>query len=152
MKRLLTLATVALVAVPLFAAEEKKQDAAPADSPMVAAAKRTNRAASKRVVITNEALKDSKGHITTTTIVTGINVPPPKPSPEVQHNDRLKKEAENAAKQAEADKKKEAAKKEREARLAAAAESLEGGYSDADPATAEGTLSEATAKPEPKKP
>ena len=144
MKRVLLFVTAALVSLPLAAAETKQQDPAPpAESPMVAAAKKANRGTSKTTVITNESLKDAKGHVTTTTIVSTLNVPKPEPTVEMKHREQQKKNAEVQAKAAEAEKKKEDEKKAREMRLATAAESYEGGYSDGDPAVVEKQLDDA---------
>ena len=155
MKRLLLFVTAALVSLPLAAAETKPQDPAPpAESPMVAAAKKANRGASKTAVITNESLKGSKGHITTTTIISNPKVPEPEPTPEMKHAAQQKKNAEAQAKADEAQKKKDDEKKARERRLATAAESYEGGYSDGDPAVIEKQLDDAAkaAAAEQKKP
>ena len=145
MKRLLIIATSALLAIPAFgekteekAAETKAaavQPAQPAtDSPLVAAAKKSNRGAKKSIVITNDDLKNSKGHITTTTQSRSLNVAEPLPTPEMVHAEKQAKiralEAEKAAKD-------QAAKKAEEtkmARAAAAAEDADDPYGDADPA------------------
>lgn len=81
MNRTLTFAAVLVVAVPLFAAESKTvanptQAPAQGDSPLVAAAKRTNRLGKKPgYVITNENLVTTGGHFTTT----GSQPPVPNP-------------------------------------------------------------------------
>ena len=144
MKRLLLFVTAALVTLPLAAAETTKQaPPPPAESPMVAAAKKANRGSSKTTVITNESLKGAKGHVSTTTIVSTINVPVPEPTVEMKHRADQKKAAEAQTKTAAADKKKEDEKKARDTRLAVAAEAYEGGYSDGDPAVVEKALDEA---------
>lgn len=75
MRRLTTLAAALLIAAPLFAADAPKtdntqtQNAAPQDSPLVAAAKRAIKSRTgKTIVITNETLaRSSAGWLTTTT-------------------------------------------------------------------------------------
>lgn len=91
MKKLLMLALL-LAAVPVVCADEPKSaaaepeanttaaqtEAAADDSPLVRAARRANRLGKKpATVITNESIKKSKGHITTTTVQHPVNVPKP---------------------------------------------------------------------------
>ena len=129
MKKTLTLATAALLALPLFAADgaKKKETAAPApttqavktqaapapvaDSPLVAAAnaRRARRAAS-RINITNETLAKSNGkaHITTTASQKPVPVIPPSPMSLEQRwaNERAEQQRRasvEAAKRAEAE-------------------------------------------------
>ena len=151
MKRLMTIATLVLFAAPLVAAQKKAADpAAAAVNPLVAAAKRTNRSASKTPVITDASVKNATGgHVTTTTILAVPKVPIPRPSPEVAHNkQRASDKAAEATRAAEA-REKDAAEETRKQRLAAAAEEYEGGYDDGDPSRVERDLSEATSgKPE----
>lgn len=94
MKRALIISLASALALPLFAEEpakqaqpqSEKQVAAPAttDSPLVQAAKRSNRRGAKKgtILITNETLRASKGHVTTTAAQAPLNVPEPKPGPE----------------------------------------------------------------------
>ncbi len=158
----LTLLAAWLVAFPLFAAETKPQekpkseaqksepvklDAQPqGDSPLVAAAKSTNRSGKKRIVITDQTLKKSGGHVTTTTISSTVNVPPPMQPPEVYlHNVAMKQKAE-AADKAARERQAEAEKQKRLQALAAIGEesSL---YSDVDPAQQEQALDNTTKTP-----
>jgi hypothetical protein len=126
MKRLAMALTV-LIAAPLFAAEkaaEKKEEPKP-ESPLVAAAKRTNRQKSTTPIITNATVKTSKGHITTTTITRIPVIPVPAPSAEVKHIEaqaRIKAEAAKAEAEARAKEKKQ---QDEMARKAAAYESGE---------------------------
>ena len=111
------------------------------DSPLVAAAKKSNRAGKKRIVITNESLKNSTGHITTTSNQADINVPTPEKGIEQTMYETRQKEKERAAERAKADQKAAEAKQQRMARTAAASEDS-AGY-DEDPAIVEGALTEA---------
>jgi len=84
MKRL-ALVLVAL-SLPVFAADPPPPPPEVIDSPMVAAAKRSNRLGKKPAfVITHEtlALYRGGGHITTTTTPRTLNVPVPAPTPEM---------------------------------------------------------------------
>lgn len=168
MKRLMMVLLATVIAVSLVAEEPKKNDertahrdaaaptaaahdeTQPVDSPLVAAAKRSNRARSKaRVVITNENLIKSgeNARVTTTTNQHSLKMPekvaPPRPTPEMEA--AAKREDARTRKAAEA----EAATKAEEARLqrlAAAAARAEEGYYDElemDPAEAEQKLREA---------
>lgn len=121
----------------------------PNDSPLVAAAKRARRRNRKpsSEVITNETLKTSKGHITTTKSQHPVNVPVPKLTPEEQ---RLQEKKELAAHEAklrtigDAEKKKEEEAKQR--KRAAAAHAAEEGMHDNledDPAMLEAAAEEA---------
>ena len=130
MKRVFTIVTLALLALPLFGEEAKKEKSAEpevkaaADSPLVAAAKRANRGAKKSVVITNDDVRNSKGHVTTTTMNRSVYVPEPMPTPEMVA-------AENAAKArvvaAEKAKKQEAEQKVKDEKMRRAAEMAEAG-------------------------
>lgn len=163
MKRLVILSLAAVLALPLVADEPKKTETAapaqpaqaaddvvsPSDSPLVAAskrAKRRNRKPSSNV-ITNETLKSSKGHVTTTSTQRSVNVPVPKLTPQ---EELLQEQKDLAAHQAkvrtigEAEKKKEEEAKQR--KLAAAATSAEEGMFEdleGDAATAEAAADEA---------
>jgi hypothetical protein len=84
MRRLTTLAAALLIAAPLFAADAPKTNntqtaVAPQDSPLVAAAKRAQKARTgKTTVITNETLvKTSSAGITTTDTQPAITLPSP---------------------------------------------------------------------------
>lgn len=158
MKPLLTFAAIAFLGLPLTA-EEMKQKKVPAPTetavnPLVAAARRTNRAASKTPVITDASVKNAKGgHVTSTTNITPPRVPIPRPSPEVIHNEQRAAGKAAEATKAAADQKKEDGKKDGKQRLAAAAQEYEGGYDDGDPTHVERELSEATgSQTAPKKP
>jgi hypothetical protein len=142
MKRLLTLAAAALLSFPLLAAEkEQAKPAEPqakpaADSPMVAAAKRTNRGAKKAIVITNDDVKVSKGRLTTTSVVRPVFVPEPQPTPEMLHAEKQAKERAVAAEQAAKAAKAEAARKaelEKAARAVGDEEYGEDAYVGGDP-------------------
>jgi hypothetical protein len=130
------------------------------DSPLVQAAKRSNRLGKKPTnVITNETLKKSgeKAHVTTTKEQDSMYIPPahkqPAPTPEMIAAKRaeLRRKAEAAAKEEER-KKAEA----REARMARAAEAGEELYaedeSEDDPAQAEKKLEDAHAENTEQKP
>lgn len=143
MKRIVTIATAALLSLPLFGAEKEKAKTAPepakpvADSPLVAAAKRSNRGAKKTIVITNDDLKTATGgHITTTTRSFNVYVPDPVPTMEMVAAENTAKaraaSAEKAAK-AENERKKTA---DRIARAAVAAEAGEDPYAEEEPAAA----------------
>lgn len=121
----------------------------PNDSPLVAASKRAKRRNRKpsSEVITNETLKTSKGHITTSKSQYSVNVPVPRLTPEEQ---RLQEKKELAAHEAklrtigEAEKKKEGEAKQR--KLAAAAHATEEGMHENledDPAMLEAAAEEA---------
>jgi len=83
MRRLTTLAAALLIAAPLLAADAPKtanqQNAAPEDSPLVAAAKRAAKhRTGKTMVITNATLvKNSNAGITTTDSQPAITLPSP---------------------------------------------------------------------------
>jgi hypothetical protein len=183
-----TLLALALLAAPLLAEEKAKAksdgkktaqttdtaaatstqapvvtpgEPSPEDSPLVQAAKRSNRLGKKPTnVITNETLKASgaKAHVTTTKEQEPMYIPPPhkKPAPTPEmiaaQKAELRRKAEEKAKAEAA--KKEAAKQERVARAADDAEEL---YADDeridDPAQAEKRLEDAHAdKPPEQKP
>lgn len=146
MKRLLILGALAFLAFPLLADEKRKTEAtakkveaaaatqAPADSPLVAAAKRSKRGTSSVVVITDETVKTSKGHLSTTDSTYSPKLSEKiEPSAEVIANEERAKaraEAEKkavAAREAEAKRQRELGRK---ARLAEQAEQAEDGYED----------------------
>ena len=129
MNRTLSFAAMLMLAAPLFAAEPKSisnpaQQPAQADSPLVAAAKRTGRLGKKPAfVITNDNLVTSGGHFTTTTSqgsvtpgqVQGIQAPAP-----------ARTNATPAQKQAESERQ----KLTRELQMQYEGASLNGGYQD----------------------
>jgi hypothetical protein len=81
MKRAVVFAAVAVVAMPLFAADPKPistPQAQAAESPLVAAARRANRLGKKPAyVITNDNLVRTGGHFTTTDRQTPLAPAPP---------------------------------------------------------------------------
>jgi len=131
MKRTLPLAVAligALIALPLLAEEAKKSEAPKPvkteDSPLVAAAKRSNRLGRKptsKVVITNETLKSGgeNAHVTSPAEQHSLNMPaePVRPTPEMVAAEKLaakrKADEETAAK-----KRAEEAKKLRKEQMA----------------------------------
>jgi hypothetical protein len=166
MKRVLILSLAGALALPLFAEEPKSTETKPADapkqttvapanadSPLVQAAKRSNRKNGKKaaIVITNESLRASKGHITTTSAQAPINVPEPTPGPEQQLAEKQAKRAADAKRLEEtraANAKKAAAHRETVRRNAAqsAEEGLYEGL-DTDPAEAEHAAGSTSGKP-----
>lgn len=143
MKHALSLTLVALVSLPLFA-EEAKQAAETqpktADSPLVAAAKRGRASrAKKSIVITNESLKSSKGHVTTTTIEAAPVVAEPAEGPEAKLIAQKKRnDAAIKAREAKiAEERKAAEEKRAKAREMYANQVEEGLYDDGDPAAVE---------------
>ena len=112
------------------------------ESPLVRAARRANRLGKKpRTVITNETVKNSKGHITTTTIDRPVYIPDPKMAP--SEAEALKKRADEREKERVRVIGEEKAKAEEQKALerrARAAEMAEDGYledEEDDPARAE---------------
>jgi len=156
MKRALIISLAGALALPIFAEEPKKeaqpqpgqQAAAPVstDSKLVQAAKRSNRKNGGRkgtILITNETLRSSRGHITTAAAQAPLNVPEPKPGTE---QELAAKQAKRAAdKKRIEDARAEAARKATEHRSGlrrdAAEQAEEGLYEDpegmGDPAVAE---------------
>lgn len=130
-----------------------------ADSPLVAAAKRSNRKGRKPAapVITNEMLnKSGEGaHITTTQSQKPFVAPkplaPPRPTPEMIHAEQVREEQKRLAAETDTRRKAEAARKK--AAAAAAASSEEGLYddTDADPAQSERAESEANQQKPPQR-
>jgi hypothetical protein len=137
MKTVLTL-SVALLALPLLAAEPQKKAAEPApvpavapapaatpDSPLVAAAKRARagRKKSGSIVITDATLKKSTSnvHMTTTETMRPIVLPPPdtRPSAEMEAR-RIADETRKATAAKDTQKKKEADARRTEQELTAA--------------------------------
>jgi hypothetical protein len=155
MKRMLIVTAVSLLALPLGAEEKqpaktsKTAKAAPAakppaESPLVAAARRARRGSGKSVVITDDTVKNSTGRVTSTTIVYSPTVPKDAPSAEVVHNQqRAKAKADEEKKAAAAtdEKKKKDVETARLARLAEEAQQGEDGFGgDVDPAQLERDL------------
>ena len=171
MKRLIAIPAMVLLTLPLAGEEKKAEKPAPkaktaaaakpaaesaakpaVESPLAAAARKSGRGTSKRIVITDETLKKSTGHLSTTDIV---YTPPPLPEKveqpaEVIANQERAKQRADEAKKAEELKLEEAKKlKEagRRARLAEAAEQSEEGLEDdVDPAQLERDLAEEAKK------
>ena len=168
MKRLLILGALAFLSFPLLADEKKtaaessgKTTAASAtpassDSPLVAAAKRSKRATSKRTVITDETVKTAKGHVTTTDSTYSPKLSEKiEPSAEVVANEKRAKERAEAEKRAN-EERGAAAERQRElarkARLAEQAEQAEDGYEDdVDPAQLERDIAAAAAEKKPQR-
>ena len=145
--------TLAVLALPLFAEEPKKPAPPPADSPLVAAAKRANRLGKKptsKIVITDATLKSSgaNAHVTTTEKLGSVTVPPPPPPPvEVV---LAQQAAERRKAQAEAEAKKQKAAEQRKAMIRAASEANEEEFpDDVDPALAEKALRDVHQEPPP---
>jgi hypothetical protein len=184
MKRLVMLIAAVVVAVPLaaFGDEPKKTADAPkttadaakttgsqpqvvsavvaptADSPLVAAAKRTKRSGKKVVVITNDSLSNeamSKAHITTTTNMRAVVVPSPSAEILQEETDaRIAKATKAAQEQKDANKAKRDAAIEKKIRETHAQHEDEGPYGD-DPAAIEHRmeeLSKQNKEPPPEKP
>lgn len=162
MKRTLATTLTLVLALPLLAEEAKKseekpavQPAAQADSPLVAAAKRSKRLGKKPAskVITNETVKTSgtNAHVTTTANQTSLDAvlkqPPPAPTPEMVAAKKAEEQRKAAA--AEEAKKREAERK-RAQKVRAAAEGVEEEYpDDVDPAQAEKQIHDASAPQKP---
>lgn len=161
MKRSLML-TLLLAALPLSADEPKsgQPQAAAAqgttttaadESPLVRAARRANRLGKKPgTVITNESVKKSKGHITTTTVYRPIEVATPAmPAGEAAAIRKREAEREQARVHVIREEKKKQAEFKTLERRARAAEMAEEGYfedPDDDPARAEREAEEASAE------
>lgn len=171
MKRLVILSVTAALALPLVADEPKKSETAPAqtqsvapatddvvspnDSPLVAASKRSKRRNKKAGanVITNETLKASKGHVTTTTNQREVNVPVPSLTP---HEEKLQEQKDIARAEAKVrtigEEQKKKAEEEQQRKLAAAAGAAEEGMFESlegDPATAEAAAEDAAKQQKP---
>lgn len=159
MKPLLMLTLLVTAAIPLGADEPKPaqtqtaaQEEAPAkedESPLVRAARRANRLGKKPgTVITNDSVKKSKGHVTTTTVQRPIHVPKPEmPADEAAAIKKRESEREQARVQVIGEEKRKQQELEARARRASAAEMAEEGYyenPDDDPARAERDADEAS--------
>ncbi|MGZ8869366.1 MAG: hypothetical protein ACXW2P_13570 [Thermoanaerobaculia bacterium] len=162
MKRLIAIPAMVLLTLPLAGGEKKaekpaskattKATAKPAvESPLAAAARKSGRGTSKRVVITDETLKKSTGHLSSTTsTVDTPPVPEIDQSAEVLANQERAKERADEVKRAE-EVKLEQAKKQKEAgrdarRTEAAEQSEEGLEDDVEPAQLEKDLAEEAKK------
>ena len=160
MKSLL-IATAVLAALPLLAEEPASKSSSAdqtavvkAESPLAAAARKSKRNdGKKRTVITNESLKDAKGHVSVSK--TNIQLPlQPALPPAKTEKELIKEKADQkiaAAEQAAVEKKKKDAAQKRLERMARASEMAEGeeaGYGEQDPAQMERELEEAS-KPSP---
>jgi hypothetical protein len=159
MKRALTLTLASILALPLFAEEARKSEPKPAataragDSPLVAAARRNPRwKKASTIVITNDSLKRSQGHVSTSNAAAALPPPhiaEPKPGPEAEIAARNARRAEEAKKleqsRAKAKAQSEAERLKRRSEAAAAVE--EGLYdgTDVDPAQAEHDAEQANA-------
>lgn len=127
MKRtLISLATL-LFAGSLVAATEKpavsQTTTTAPDSPLVAAARKTKKTSKKRIVITDESVKSSTGHISTSTkILSDFNIREPEKSAEQVLMETKTKENERAAERDKIAKTAADAKQKAVARAAAAAE------------------------------
>lgn len=150
MKRFVTAAAAVLLALPLLAAEQKTWDtsqAAPKDSPLVAAAKAANRLGKKPAfVITNETLKTmTNAHFTTTDNARSIEVPKPVPTPDMVAHERAQQARATAETQAA---KTQKAQQEQQARIQRANADHEDGMGlDGDPAAVEHKLEEQKSAP-----
>ncbi|HEY4641467.1 MAG TPA: hypothetical protein VII75_09005 [Thermoanaerobaculia bacterium] len=107
MNRALSFAATLMIAAPLFAADPKpvsnptQQPPAQADSPLVAAAKRTNRLGKKPgYVITNDNLVTTGGHFTTTAQQVPLTTPLPSSNAAVNPQLQQQQQAAAAAEQA----------------------------------------------------
>lgn len=139
MKRTLISLAGLLAAASLLAATEKpatpQTTTAVPDSPLVAAAKKSKRPVKTRIVITDESVKNSKGHISTTRIQSNFNVAEPQKSTEEMMVETKAKEKERSAENAKLAKAAAEEKQKEVARAAAAAED-DGPY-QVDPASVE---------------
>lgn len=162
MKRTLISLAALFVAGSLVAATEKpatpQTTTAAPDSPLVAAAKKSNRIGKKRIVITDDTIKNSTGHLTTTKTQNDFHFAQPEKGAEQVLAETRAKEKERAAEREKVAKSSSEAKQKQIARAAAAAEE-NGPYED-DPATAEHKLDQQTStaatstssQPQPSKP
>ena len=169
MKRTLVTTAMLALALPMLADEPKKSEepkpkpaqtttaaattTATSDSPLVAAAKRSNRLGKKSTskVITNDTLKTSgqNAHVTTTATLRELPKGEPEPSQEVMQLQQREKDRKAAA---EAAAKKEKEAKQHEMKAAYTAERAEEEYpDDVDPAQAEKQQQDAN-KPKEEKP
>ena len=120
------------------------------DSPLVAAAKKASHGTpngKKRIVITDESVKNSTGHITTTRVQPSINVAEPAKGAEQVLYETKQKEKERAAERAKLAKKAAEEKQKTMARASAAAE--ENGGLEEDPAQTEHKLEQQSSNPRP---
>ncbi|HUP45194.1 MAG TPA: hypothetical protein VM779_06745 [Thermoanaerobaculia bacterium] len=168
MKQLLMLAAILLFAF-AATADEKEKSTEPAksestsaaeekaESPLAAAARRTQRGKSTSIVITDEMVKTSKGHVTSTTIQYNPKVPPKAPPTSemkmLEARAAEKKAAEKKAAEAKVAEEKKQQDLARRARLAEAADEYEDGTDEygADPAQLEQEMA-AEAKKQEKRP
>jgi len=159
MKRILVTTAMLALALPMLADEPKKSEEpkpAPAqtttaqpDSPLVAAAKRSNRLGKKSTskVITNATLKTSgqNAHVTTTETLRALpkaDVEPSKEVTELQQREKDRKAAADAAA------KKEKEEQKRAVKASYAAENAEEAYpDDVDPAHSEKQQQDANKPP-----
>lgn len=153
MKHALIAVSTILVVSFAFAGETTMQPTTTSgDSPLVKAAKSTNRS-KKSIVITNESLKTSAGHITTTKSQPPVYVPPSAKSEQAYQELHPLKVAPRQEKPDDA-KKAAAQRQQRIERMASEAED-EGPFSETDPAMLEHQLeknAQQAPKQDPKKP
>ena len=143
MKRTLISLAGLLVTASLFAATEKQATPQTTpDSPLVAAAKKSNRTGKKRIVITDESVKNSTGHLSTTKFQNDFHIQEPEKPADVVLAETKAKERERAPEREKLKKEAAAAKQKQIARAVAAADD-EGPYQD-DPAAAEHQMDQTT--------
>lgn len=147
MKRTLISLAGLFVAASLVAATEKpaapRTAAAAPDSPLVAAAKKTNRTSiRKRIVITDESVRNSTGHLSTTKFQNDIHVAEPAKPVEVVLDEVKAKERERAAFR-ETREKAAAAKKQKQLAQTVGAAEDNGPYA-VDPAAVEHQMEQQT--------
>ena len=147
MKRTLIALATLVFAGTLAAATEKpavsQTTTAPPDSPLVAAARKTKKPAKKHIVITDDSVKNSTGHITTSTrILSDFNVPEPQKPADMVLAETKAKEKVRAAEREKIAKEAADAKQKQIARAAATAAD-EGGYEE-DPAATEHRMDQQT--------
>lgn len=146
MKRTLISLAALLAAATLVAATEKpavpQTTTTAPDSPLVAAAKKSNRPGKKRIVITDETVKTSTGHLSTTKFQNDFHVQEPRKPIEVVLAETKARERERAGEREKRAKEAAAAKQKQIARAVAASED-EGPYQD-DPAAAEHRMDQRT--------
>jgi hypothetical protein len=142
MKNMLIASVALLAAVSLAAQTDKpQQTTTTSDSPLVAAAKKTNRAGKKRIVITDESVKHSTGHVTTTKVLPDVKVPPlEKPALQVLAAEKKAKQDKDNKVAADRDKAEKRAADEKQKRLARMAAAEEDGPYGEDPAQVEHQL------------
>lgn len=146
MKRMLISLAGLLVTASLFAATEKpatpQTTGTAPDSPLVAAAKKSNRMGKKRIVITDDTVKNSTGHLSTTKFQSDFHIQEPEKPADVVLAETKAKEKERAPERERLAKEADAAKQKQIARAVAAAED-DGPY-EVDPTTVEHQMDQQT--------